>query len=106
MSLSMMKRSISSNGTARRAPQRTCVGCRRVKDKRELLRVVRTAEGRVVLDAGGKMSGRGAYLCPSRPCWEAALKGNRLEHALKSSLTPEDRERLLKQGEEQLKGVD
>ena len=74
-------------------PQRTCVGCRTVQAKRTLIRVVRTADG-VFVDPSGRIAGRGAYLHNQRSCWDQALKGS-LAHALKVTLTPEDRERLL-----------
>ncbi len=74
-------------------PQRTCVGCRSVQAKRDLIRIVRTPEG-VVVDPTGKLAGRGAYLHRQRSCWERGLHGS-LAHALKTELTPADRERLL-----------
>ncbi len=67
-------------------PQRTCVACRTVRSKRELVRIVRTPEGQVVVDERGKQNGRGAYLCAQRVCWRAALAGKRLETALRGSL--------------------
>jgi len=73
-------------------PQRTCVGCREVLPKRKMVRIVRTADG-VQLDPTGKLAGRGAYLHDQRECWERGLKGA-LAHALKTSLTQEDRARL------------
>lgn len=73
-------------------PQRTCVGCRGVGDKRDLVRIVRTPEG-VYVDKTGKMQGRGAYLHPRRSCWEKALPDS-LSRALKVTLTQEDRQRL------------
>ena len=73
-------------------PQRTCVGCREVLPKRKMIRIVRTADG-VQLDPTGKLAGRGAYLHDRRECWERGLKGA-LSHALKTSLTQEDRARL------------
>ena len=73
-------------------PQRTCVGCREVLPKRKMVRIVRTATG-VQIDPTGKLPGRGAYLHDRRECWERGLKGA-LGHALKTSLTPEDRARL------------
>ena len=73
-------------------PQRTCVGCREVLPKRKMIRVVRTAEG-VQVDPTGKLAGRGAYLHDRRECWERALKGA-LAHALKTTLTVDDRTRL------------
>jgi predicted RNA-binding protein YlxR (DUF448 family) len=73
-------------------PQRTCIGCRSVLSKKELVRVVRTSEG-VYVDPGGKENGRGAYVHNTRSCWEQALKGP-INHALRVELTEEDRQRL------------
>ena len=73
-------------------PQRTCVGCRSVLAKRQLIRLVRTADG-VQVDETGKLAGRGAYLHDRRQCWERGLKGA-IAHALKTELAPTDRERL------------
>jgi predicted RNA-binding protein YlxR (DUF448 family) len=75
----------------RHVPQRTCVACRQVRPKRELLRIVRTPQGRVELDATGKKPGRGTYLCARRSCWDLALKKGRLEHEFELTLMPEDR---------------
>ena len=66
----------------KRIPQRRCVGCGETKDKKELIRVVRTPEGDVCLDLTGKKSGRGAYLCHSRVCFKKARKSKRLEQNL------------------------
>lgn len=66
----------------RRVPQRTCVTCGRVRPKRELVRVVRTPGGEIRVDLTGKVSGRGAYVCPEPPCAERAVKEGRLRHAL------------------------
>ena len=74
-------------------PQRTCVGCRTVMAKRQLVRVVRTPDG-VVIDPTGKRAGRGAYLHDRRSCWELGLKGS-LAHALKIKLQPDDLEHLM-----------
>ncbi len=71
------------------APQRTCVGCHQVLDKRALIRLVRTSEG-VIVDPTGKAAGRGAYLHDRRTCWEAGLKKG-LAHALKTTLSEHDR---------------
>ncbi|MBI2847169.1 MAG: YlxR family protein [Chloroflexi bacterium] len=79
----------------KRLPQRTCVACREVKAKRELVRIVRTAGGSIEVDTTGKKAGRGAYLCKSKTCWETGIKKNRLEHTLKTSITSEDKVRLL-----------
>ncbi len=73
-------------------PQRTCVGCRTTMPKRQLVRIVRTAEG-VQVDPTGKKAGRGAYLHDRRSCWEAGLQGN-LARALRTNLSAADREHL------------
>lgn len=75
-------------------PMRTCVACHESKPKRELLRVVRTPDGHVQLDATGKKAGRGAYLCAKLSCWENALKRKRLENEFEISITAEDRAAL------------
>ncbi|HEY0757568.1 MAG TPA: YlxR family protein [Ktedonobacteraceae bacterium] len=75
-------------------PMRTCIACRQNKPKRELLRVVRTPDGHVQLDATGKKAGRGAYLCAKLSCWEIALKRKCLENAFEVTISAEDREAL------------
>jgi len=76
-------------------PMRTCVGCRGVTAKRELVRIVRTLEGKVEVDPTGKKSGRGAYICPRYHCWEEALKKDRLARALRTTIGPQERQALL-----------
>jgi predicted RNA-binding protein YlxR (DUF448 family) len=78
----------------RHVPQRTCIGCRMVKPKRQLIRVVRVEDGVVEVDPTGKKSGRGTYLCKQRSCWEAALRKERLDRALKTRVAAECREGL------------
>jgi predicted RNA-binding protein YlxR (DUF448 family) len=80
-------------------PQRTCVACGQVTDKRKLIRLVRMAGNRVEVDTSGKQYGRGAYLCPAPECWETGLKRNRLEHALRTTLTLDNREQLMRYGQ-------
>lgn len=75
-------------------PQRTCVACRQTEAKRGLVRIVRTAEGRVLVDERGKANGRGAYLCRDRACWETALKRGAIERGLKVKINAEDRQQL------------
>lgn len=75
-------------------PLRTCIVCHETKPKRELLRVVRTPDGHVVMDATGKKSGRGAYLCARRSCWETAIKKKRLEQEFETTISDEDRAAL------------
>jgi predicted RNA-binding protein YlxR (DUF448 family) len=71
-------------------PQRTCIACRKTQGKREFVRIVRTPEGEVRIDPTGKLAGRGAYLHKSRDCWDQALSGQRLNAALKTTVTPEN----------------
>lgn len=71
-------------------PERTCIACRRSLSKRELVRVVRTPEGDVVVDELGKKNGRGAYVCRQRECWRQALQGHALNRALRITLKPEE----------------
>ncbi len=78
----------------KRIPQRTCVGCRSVRPKRELVRIVRTPEGCLAVDDTGKRSGRGAYICPISDCWEKALSKGHLSRALRTSVTAETRSQL------------
>jgi len=92
-------RSISSH-VVKHIPQRTCVACRKVKAKGELVRVVRIPDGSVEVDADGKKAGRGAYLCQIQECWEIGLKGGRLEHSLRTTLTPDNREQLIRFGKD------
>jgi predicted RNA-binding protein YlxR (DUF448 family) len=75
----------------RHIPIRTCVACKQTKPKRELLRVVRTPGGHVLMDATGKQSGRGAYLCARLSCWQDAHKKTRLEQEFELTLSDEDR---------------
>lgn len=81
----------------KKIPQRKCVGCEEMKDKKALLRVVRTPEGEICLDKTGKKNGRGAYVCPTEACITKAVKEKRLEYALKSPLEAEVLQRLLEE---------
>jgi len=73
-------------------PQRTCIGCKEVLPKKELIRIVHTSEG-ILVDPTGKINGRGAYLHLQKECWERALKGS-LSKALKIDLSEQDKEYL------------
>ena len=73
----------------RKIPQRQCVGCREMKDKRVLLRIVRTPEGEILLDSTGKKSGRGAYVCPGPECLKKARRSKALERAFDTAIPPE-----------------
>ena len=74
---------------------RMCVGCREMKEKRELIRIVRTPEGETLIDPTGKKSGRGAYVCRSSDCLKRAIKQKQLERQLQVSLTDEVNEALM-----------
>jgi predicted RNA-binding protein YlxR (DUF448 family) len=75
-------------------PQRTCIACRQVKEKKHLIRLVSTENGTAEIDVFGKKPGRGAYLCPKRSCWELALRKNRLDYALRIRLRDDNRQTL------------
>ncbi len=78
---------------------RMCVACRQMQPKKALLRVVRTPEGDVIVDATGRKNGRGAYLCRSMDCFRKAVKIRALERALEHPLPSETREALEKEFE-------
>lgn len=73
----------------KKIPMRQCLGCREMKPKRELVRVVRSPEGVVSLDLRGKANGRGAYLCPNPECLKRAIRSKALSRALEAEI-PED----------------
>jgi predicted RNA-binding protein YlxR (DUF448 family) len=84
----------------KKIPQRRCVGCGETKDKKELVRVVRTPEGEVCLDLTGKKSGRGAYVCHSAACLRKARKSKRIEQNLEVGIPEELYDKLEAQLEE------
>lgn len=79
----------------KKIPQRKCVGCNEMKDKKSLLRIVRSPEGEISLDLIGKKNGRGAYVCPDKDCITKAVKEKRLERALEKAISDEVYEKLL-----------
>lgn len=74
--------------TERKIPLRKCIGCGEMKDKRELVRVVRSKEGEISVDLYGKKPGRGAYICRSTACLLKAQKAKRLEKAFSTRIDP------------------
>ena len=74
---------------AKKVPMRMCVGCRVMRPKKEMLRVVRSAEGKVSIDPTGKAAGRGAYICKDIACLERAIKTRGLERAFEQKVEPE-----------------
>ena len=73
----------------KKIPMRQCLGCREMKPKRELVRVVRSPEGTVSLDPKGKANGRGAYLCPNMDCLKKAIRSKALARALEAEIPQE-----------------
>ncbi len=97
MKMNMRNEASSKVVKQKHVPARTCIGCRTVNNKRDMIRIVRIGD-RVEVDSTGKKSGRGAYLCPYYECWELGLKGNRLNHSLHISISPTDRQSLIEFG--------
>lgn len=79
----------------KKIPQRKCVGCNEMMDKKALLRIVRSPEGEISLDMTGKKNGRGAYVCPNPECITKAVKEKRLERALEKPISQEVYAQLL-----------
>ena len=82
---------------AKKIPLRQCVGCGEMKGKKEMMRVLKTAEGEICLDVTGKKNGRGAYVCKSLGCLQAAKKNKGLERSFKISIPQEVYEELEKE---------
>lgn len=79
---------------AKKIPMRMCVGCRTMKEKRSLIRIVRTEDGSCRFDPTGKMNGRGAYLCPDPECLKKAVKSRALDRALEIKVSDDVFDRL------------
>ena len=84
----------------KKIPQRQCMGCRERKEKREMIRVVRSPEGAISLDFRGKAPGRGAYICPKMDCLKRAIKAKSLERSLDTAIPEEIYARLEQEMEE------
>ena len=83
----------------KKIPMRQCLGCREMKPKRELIRVVRSPEGDISLDFKGKASGRGAYVCPDAQCLKKAVKAKALERACSCQIPQEIYDKISEQME-------
>ncbi len=83
----------------RKIPMRMCVGCREMKEKKSLIRVVRSPEGEISLDPTGKKSGRGAYVCREGECLARALRQHQLERQLQTEMSAEVRDALQREME-------
>ena len=81
----------------KKVPQRTCMGCQAKKEKRELVRIVRSPEGEISVDMTGKKPGRGAYICPDLECLNKVVKSKRLERSLETAISQEIYESLKEQ---------
>lgn len=86
--------------SVKKIPLRQCIGCGEMKSKKEMIRVIKTAEGEILLDATGRKNGRGAYLCPSMECFKKTVKGRGLERSFKMAIPREVYETLEKEMEE------
>lgn len=69
--------------STKKIPQRQCIGCGGMKSKKEMIRILKTTEDEIVIDATGRRNGRGAYICPSMDCYKKAVKSRGLERSLK-----------------------
>lgn len=81
----------------KKTPLRQCVGCREMKDKKEMVRVLRTAQGSILIDASGRKNGRGAYICRKAECFEKARKSKALARSLKINIPEEIYDELKKE---------
>ena len=86
--------------TVKKVPQRQCIGCGEMKNKKEMIRILKTPEGEFVVDATGRKNGRGANICPSMDCFKKAVKGKGLERSFKMAIPKEVYETLEKEMEQ------
>ena len=86
--------------STKKIPLRQCIGCGEMKSKKEMIRVLKTSEDEIVLDATGRKNGRGAYLCPSMDCFKKAVKNKGLERSYKTAIPKEVYKTLEKEMEQ------
>ena len=84
----------------KKMPMRQCIGCGEMKPKKEMLRIIKTAEEEILLDTTGRKNGRGAYICPNSECLKKAVKGKGLERSFKMAIPKDVYEMLTKEMEE------
>ena len=82
---------------SRKKPERQCIGCRESREKKQLIRIVKTPAGEIIVDRTGRQNGRGAYLCDSEECFKKARKSNALSRSFKISVTDEIYDELERQ---------
>lgn len=87
---------------AKKVPMRQCTGCREMRSKRDMIRVIKTAENEICIDATGRKNGRGAYICPNMDCLKQAMKNRGLERSLKTAIP----EMVYQQLEEEMSHID
>ena len=87
---------------AKKVPMRQCTGCREMKSKRDMIRVIKTAENEICIAATGRKNGRGAYICPNMVCLKQAMKNRGLERSLKTAIP----ETVYQQLEEEMSHID
>ena len=87
---------------AKKVPMRQCTGCREMRSKRDMIRVIKTAENEICIDATGRKDGRGAYICPNMDCLKQAMKNRGLERSLKTAIP----ETVYQQLEEEMSHID
>jgi predicted RNA-binding protein YlxR (DUF448 family) len=86
--------------STKKLPLRQCIGCGEMKNKKEMIRVLKTSEDEILLDTTGRKNGRGAYLCPSMECFKKAVKSKGLERSFKMAIPKEVYETLEKEMEQ------
>jgi len=84
-------------GAIKKIPQRQCVGCKEMKNKKELIRVLKTENDGIIIDVTGKKNGRGAYICPNADCLKKAIDTKGLERSFKMPVNPAVYEELKKE---------
>ena len=95
-----VKNTVKTTKKNRKAPVRQCVGCQEMKNKKEMIRVIRTADNEFLLDATGKKNGRGAYICPDKECLSKAIRNKGLERSFKQAIPQEVYDTLEKEMKE------
>lgn len=86
--------------STKKFPQRQCIGCGEMKNKKEMIRILKTPEGEFTLDSTGRKNGRGAYLCPSMDCLKKAVKSKGLDRSFKMAIPKEVYETLEREMEQ------
>lgn len=86
--------------STKKIPQRQCIGCGEMKNKKEMIRILKSPEGEFSLDSTGRKNGRGAYVCPSMDCLQKAIKSKGLERSFKMAIPREVYETLEREMEQ------